>query len=133
MTSRLADTHAVVWYLTDSPRLSPAARDAMAKAIDGGFPVLVSVITLVELTYLVERGRMDSRVRQLLVETLGRQGSGLQPVPFGAEMAEVLAQVSRGAVPDMPDRMIAATALWLGIPLVTADARLRNAGLPVIW
>ena len=36
-------------------------------------------------------------------------------------------------LPDMPDRMIAATALALGVPLVTRDGRMRAAPLTTVW
>jgi predicted nucleic acid-binding protein len=33
----------------------------------------------------------------------------------------------------MPDRIIAATALALGLPLVTRDRKIRAADLETIW
>ena len=42
-------------------------------------------------------------------------------------------QISRDAVPDMPDRIIAATAVHLGVPLITRDAKLHRAELKTIW
>jgi PIN domain nuclease of toxin-antitoxin system len=34
---------------------------------------------------------------------------------------------------DMPDRLIAATALHLDLPLVTRDRRLQGARIKTIW
>ena len=36
-------------------------------------------------------------------------------------------------VPEMPDWIIAATALALGLPLVTRDLRIRSTSVPTIW
>ena len=37
-------------------------------------------------------------------------------------------------VPDMPDRIVAASALALGLPLVTKDLNIRRlANLKTIW
>jgi predicted nucleic acid-binding protein len=47
--------------------------------------------------------------------------------------ADALPNVPRDAAPDMPDRIIAATALHLGLPLVTRDRRLQAAGIQTIW
>jgi PIN domain nuclease of toxin-antitoxin system len=58
MPSLVADTHAVVWYLLQSPRLSDVAREQMAAAIAGGDPILVPSICLVEIVYLVEKRRI---------------------------------------------------------------------------
>jgi len=33
----------------------------------------------------------------------------------------------------MPDRIIAATALHLGLPLVTRDQRIAAAGIKTVW
>ncbi len=42
-------------------------------------------------------------------------------------------QIPRAAVPDMPDRIIAATALSLRLPLIAVDERIRTAGVvPVV-
>jgi predicted nucleic acid-binding protein len=44
-----------------------------------------------------------------------------------------LRRVRREDVPDMPDRIIAATALALDLPLVTRDGKIRAAGIRTIW
>lgn len=39
-----------------------------------------------------------------------------------------------GAVADMPDRIIVATALHLGLPLISRDAAIaRSAAVPMVW
>ena len=58
MPSLVADTHAAVWYLLDSPRLSRAARERMALTIAGGDPIFIPSICIVELVYLVEKARI---------------------------------------------------------------------------
>jgi predicted nucleic acid-binding protein len=44
-----------------------------------------------------------------------------------AAAAQAVQKISRSAVPDMPDRIIAATALRLNAELVTRDHRLHAA------
>lgn len=53
--------------------------------------------------------------------------------PFSAAIADRMREVSRDKVPDFPDRMIAATAIHLDIPFVTADSRIRETNVPTIW
>ena len=50
-----------------------------------------------------------------------------------AATLSILGLVSRDVVPDMPDGIIAATALHLGLPLVTRDQRIQSAGIKTIW
>lgn len=133
MKSVIADTHAVVWYLAQSARLSTHAKAAMSNAMGAGFPVFVSAVTLVELFYLVEKGKLKAEFLDVIFQTLKRADSGFRAAPFTLEMAERLNQIPRSAIPDMPDRMIAATSLQLGLPLVTADHRIREAKIETIW
>ena len=53
--------------------------------------------------------------------------------PLDLAVADALARVSRDAVPDMPDRIIAATALALDLPLITRDGRIRSSNVRTIW
>lgn len=48
-------------------------------------------------------------------------------------VAEKLNQIPRKLVSDMPDRIVTATALAYGLPLVTSDAQIRQAPVPTIW
>ena len=64
MASIVADTHAAVWYLSNDPRLSRAAGAAMDAVTAAGDPILIPAISLVELTYLVEKGRLPPNARQ---------------------------------------------------------------------
>jgi PIN domain nuclease of toxin-antitoxin system len=59
--------------------------------------------------------------------------SGMLIAPVDASVADALPNIPRDVVPDMPDRIIAATALHLGFPLVTRDRRLQAAGIQTIW
>jgi PIN domain nuclease of toxin-antitoxin system len=68
MPAVVADTHAIVWYLTNSPRLSPAAAQALDDASAAGDSILIPSISLVELTYLVEKGRVPAEARKRLVK-----------------------------------------------------------------
>jgi len=44
-----------------------------------------------------------------------------------------LPQIERKDVPEMPDRIIAATAVAYGVPLITRDHLIQLAGLQTIW
>jgi len=51
-----------------------------------------------------------------------------------AEIAQTLAQIPRTMVPDMPDRIIAATALHLNLPLVTKDRKIQALqSIQIVW
>ena len=54
-------------------------------------------------------------------------------VPFDETVAGYLHQVGRDQVPDMPDRIIAATALTLGAPLISRDRKIQVSSVTTIW
>ena len=63
MPGIVVDTHAIVWYLQDDPRLSTKATDALDAATAAGDHVYVPSICLVELSYLIEKRRLPASVR----------------------------------------------------------------------
>jgi PIN domain nuclease of toxin-antitoxin system len=127
------DTHAAIWYLRASKDLSPTALKAIRHTVSTGRPVHVSAFSLIEAIYLTEKGRLPVEALQRLESALKDPVSGLVIAPVDIAVAEVLQKVSRTAVPDMPDRIIAATALNLNSPLITRDLRLQSAGIKTIW
>jgi len=133
MARLVADTHALIWYLETSPRLSPSAHAAIKAAFQAGESVLVPTVSLVEIAYLVEKGRLPADTFERVIQVLRLPNGGFEAISFTLEMAEALRLIPAGLVPDMPDRMIAATALNLGLPLVTCDTKIRSAPLVTLW
>jgi PIN domain nuclease of toxin-antitoxin system len=125
------DTHALLWWALDPDRLSPAAAACLRDMDrDGGF---ASAISIWELGIKIQRGKLDLGVsieefsrrieRSAIVELL--------PVTTATWLRSLeLAWDHR----DPADRVIVATALLQGVPLVTADAEIhRFGGVTCIW
>jgi PIN domain nuclease of toxin-antitoxin system len=131
--SAVLDTHAAIWYLRPSKELSSTALQTIRRAINSGKPVYISAISLVETLFLVEKGRIPLEALRRLETGLKDAASGLVLAPVDAGVADAVHRVARAAVSDMPDRIIAATALHLGLPLITRDRRIQSAGIKTIW
>ena len=59
--------------------------------------------------------------------------SGLILTDLTPEVTNAVADVPRSQVPDMPDRIIAATALYLGLPLLSRDSAIQLSEVKTIW
>jgi PIN domain nuclease of toxin-antitoxin system len=119
---------------SDSKQLSPTARRIITTEEKNGESIFVSAISLVEVIYLAERGRLPLTALQSLDNALGDPMGSMVIAPLDAAVAKAVQKISRITVPDMPDRIIAATAVHLNADLVTRDRRLQGAlGNRSIW
>lgn len=133
MIVALADTQAIVWYIARDSRPSAAATLAFEDAHVNGDQVGLSAMTLVELIYLVERARVPTSGRASLLAALDVPEPMLVVIPVDREVAEAALRIDRAAIPELPDRVIAATSLHLGVPLITSDLRIRASGIATVW
>ena len=133
--SIVADTHTAIWYLDEPARLSATATLAIDEAVAArGDYVYISAITLVEIQYLVEKNRVEEIVQTRLLQEIETAAPRIIVYPLIAEIAASLAEIPRDVVPDMPDRIISATALSLKLPLVSRDGNIKKlTNVKVIW
>ena len=129
----IADTHALVWYLLNDPRLSPAAKAAFTMAAAQGQLIGIPTISIVEIIYLTEKGRIPQAALTSLQSQLSSQQTVLQVISLDEAVSFRVQQINRTTVPEMPDRIIAATALAYALPLLSRDHKIQATGLQVIW
>jgi PIN domain nuclease of toxin-antitoxin system len=119
--------------LARNPALPKTTEETLDTASAEGYLIYVSSICLVELTYLVEKGRLPSAAREILVRALDDSNGPYALAPLDGHVAEVLETVSRSEVPDLPDRIVAATAVALQVPLISRDRKIRASSVNTIW
>lgn len=129
MKAVAADTHAAIWFLNDDCRLTHTA----ARALDDAQRILLPSICLIEIIYLVEKARLHAATLPRLLAELANPASTLELAPLDLGVVMAIEDISRQVVPDMPDRVIAATAWHHCVPLVTRDGAIRASGVETIW
>lgn len=124
----LLDTHILIWSLTrDTRRMSDSAFAAVDRAVSR-HEAVVSAVTFWEWEH--SRRRDDSPLRQLPPTLMVRREAmarGLLEIPpTGDIMAASVMLADDGFHADPMDRIIVATAIQHGCPLVTVDAAIRQ-------
>ena len=133
MIVAIADTHAAIWYLFSDSRLGVAASAFIDNAIANGDHIGVSAISVAEMVYLIEKGRIPVNALKDLHTATADPKAVLQHVPLNENIAMKMAEISRQDLPDLPDRVIAATALFHDVPVLSRDHRIRSSIVRTIW
>lgn len=129
----VADSHAIVWYLGGSSRLSARAKNALSEAesTDG---IVVSVATLIDLWYVSQTTKAVgpdelAKLRRWLVSSLA-----VSLHPIDVVVVDEAMVIPRDVLSDPWDRFIVATASALALTLVTRDGSIQAAGLvATLW
>ena len=130
----VADTHALIRHLTEDERLPQACRTAFSNADLSKVQMWIPAIVLVEVIYLVEKSRVPASLVERMLDAVDPPRLGYRLAALDVNVARNLIQIPRDLVPEMPDRIIAATAMTLSAPLLTKDSKIRKVpGLTTIW
>ena len=132
MIHAVSDTHALIWHVWVDPRLSGPARAAFEAIRLAHGQIAVSSISLVEVVYLEEKGRVAAGTLGRILAFLDLDELYIE-IPVDRAILASMATIDRAQVPDMPDRIIAATAIHLGVPLISRDGKIRASTVRTIW
>lgn len=127
----VTDTHSLVWYMTEDPRLSVEAKMAFQKADEGEENIFIPCITFFELLYLTEKRKLAIDFENFV--SMVSSATNYRVEPLCLPIIEQSRTIPREQVKDPWDRLIAATSLHLGFPLITRDSSLRKIGLKTVW
>jgi PIN domain nuclease of toxin-antitoxin system len=108
----LLDTHAVLWWLSDDPRLAMAARTAIADPANQ------------------QKLRRLPPLPEILPDRLLREGVEILPISIGHALA---AAALPGPHRDPWDRIMMAQALAEQCRVVTVDKVFSDYKIPVLW
>jgi predicted nucleic acid-binding protein len=124
-----ADTMALVLYL-EKRRFSKEVSKIFAEVENGNIELIISSMVIAELAYLAERKRIDTNLKE--VKRLLTDFKNIKIESLSFDIIEVAFQIKN--IPELHDRLIAATASIFDAPLITNDPLIKASGsVKVIW
>lgn len=129
MKRYVTDTQCLLWHMARDRHLPKAVRLIFEAAERGQAQVLVPSICLVEALFLLQRQRVPQTVVDQLLQLPEHMRASLRVVPLDMAVVHAVADFGPAAVPELADRVIAATARALNLPLLTVDHAIAHSGL----
>ena len=119
------DTHVWIWWISNPENLSTCAGQAIDQAVtEKG--IIISSISTCEVALLFDKGRLELSVdvRDWVRKTEGLPFVRFMPVDNTISLRSVT--LPGQFHPDPADRIITATAMTMGLPIVTRDDKILN-------
>jgi PIN domain nuclease of toxin-antitoxin system len=113
----VTDSHSLIWYLLDSPKLSFNANKVFKKIEDGKAQLLIPAIVVAEIIYIVQSGKVQADLDILLLR-----------------VQESICLKEQTEIPEMHDRFIVCEALLNKAKIITKDKVVKDSGVvEVVW
>jgi PIN domain nuclease of toxin-antitoxin system len=125
----LLDTHTLLWFLLDDPRLSEAARQLIA---DGGNEIAISPASYWEIAIKIGLGKyaLPEPYDSFMERELASNDFQILPIlPRHTSMLTTLPHHHR----DPFDRLLVAQAMSEAIPLLSGDSVLDAYSVQRLW
>ena len=132
MSTLIVDTHIMIWDQLDPGKLSQKAKKAIELA-DKHHQIIVCEISLWEIAILIKKKRLviDMTYLDFMDQILHSRNYLLQGI--NPEIANLASEVAIDTK-DPADKLIVATSIFLGHPLVSIDRFMReSSGIKTIW
>lgn len=127
------DTHVIIWDALKPEAISRKARMAMSRANESD-GIIFCEISLWEIAMLLYKKRIQIETDYLTFIQLIKTSNNYSFYGITPEIANLSIELFPQITGDPADRIIAATAVFNNVPLVTADRNLRNSKqISTIW
>ena len=127
--SYVTDTHAIVWYFMDDPRLSQSAHQAFERTIATG-AIIIPTIVLAEIMYISQKGRIPITFEDTLSHI--EMYENFRVAALEIDILKVAASIDGDL--EMHDKLIVATALYFNAHLITKDEQITQSRVvSTVW
>lgn len=125
----LLDTVAIIRYFSSFGKIGRKAKNIFDSFDKSSDEFDMSVISLMEIMYLSEKNRIGIDLNSTL--SIISETEGYQIIDLNTEIIKTASNIE---FYELHDRMILATAKWLGIPIISSDSSFPQIKeIEVIW
>lgn len=126
----LTDTHALLWYITNSPKISPKAKTLFDRCEKGECIIFIPSIVIAECLSIFDKKRVAFDFKALFDRI--RRSENYAIIPLDRKI--LLQMVETREVSELHDKIIVATVKLLDVPIITKDAFLLDLKtINAIW
>ncbi|MCX5810876.1 MAG: type II toxin-antitoxin system VapC family toxin [Proteobacteria bacterium] len=126
----VTDTHALVWWFVDSPRLSRKVREVFEQCENGEYTIFVPSIVIAEALSIFDNKRISFDFKKLF--NMIEESENFVIIPLDYPI--LLKMVDLKDIPELHDKIIVSTALYLDLPVITKDRTLiKLSPVNTIW
>ena len=126
----VTDTHALLWWFTDSPKLSSKASEIFEICETGKIIIFIPSIVVAESINIFDKKRVSFDFRGLLKKI--RKSENFVIIALDYPILEKM--IALKEVSELHDKIIASTAKYLKVPIITKDKALhKTRSIECVW
>ncbi|OGW25798.1 MAG: hypothetical protein A2X59_12765 [Nitrospirae bacterium GWC2_42_7] len=126
----VADTHALLWWFTDSPKLSPKAIEIFEKCEKGEIIIFIPSIVIAEALSIFDKKRIAFDFKSLFRKINDSENFVLISLDYSI----LHKMVDLKDVSELHDKIIVSTAKYLNLPVITKDKILHSIShIKTVW
>jgi PIN domain nuclease of toxin-antitoxin system len=118
----VTDTHALLWWFTDNPKLSKTAAQIFSNCEKGESVIFIPSIVIAEALSIFDKKRVSFDFKKLFKKIKNSENFVLIALddPILEEMFD-LKEIS-----ELHDKIIVSTSRYLNLPIITKDSMLQS-------
>ena len=126
----VTDTHALLWWFADSPRISLKASEIFEKCEKGENVIFIPSIVIAEALSIFDKKRVSFNFKNLFKKIRASNNFVLIALDYPV----LQKMIDLREIPELHDKIIVSTAKYLKLPIITKDKILQNlSSIKTIW
>ena len=122
MSNYVTDTQALVKFMMGKKVINDASHQTYLSADEGKATIIIPAVVLMEVLYLFEKNRIQIGLLQT-EDLMESQNYRFEPLSF--EILKTASEIDD--IPELHDRLIAATAKYFDLPIITNDPVIKRS------